>query len=430
MPTVLAYTSPSIGDLYPLVPLLLELKRRGHRVEVRTRADQVDLLLGLGLAAAPTDGRTAAIEHHDFGASNTLEALSASAEVFVRRAPLDGADLAAAIGDTNPDAVIVDLNPWGARAAAQAWGGPWVTFCPYIPPLSSRGTPPFGPGLAPLAGPLGRLRDALLRPLVMGQLEKRFRPGINRVLAANGLPGVATVDEFFQSAPLTLVATAEPFDYPHPDWGSQIRLIGALPWEPPAPAPSWVEEPGDPFVLVTTSSEYQADESLARAAVEGLGGEPYRVVVTMPAGVADLGPLPPNVRVERFVPHGPILEPAAVAVTHGGMGATQKALAAGVPCVVVPFGRDQLEVAARVVHAGAGVRIAKGKLSPERLREAVHRAVGMADGARRVAAGYRAAGGAPAGADAVEALLGTTSPEGQKLHSSGPEAASEGSHRP
>ncbi len=73
----------------------------------------------------------------------------------------------------------------------------------------------------------------------------------------------------------------------------------------------------------------------------------------MPTGVADLGRLPANVRVERFVQHGPILARAAVAVTHGGMGATQKALSAGVPCVVVPFGRDQLEVAARVKHANA-----------------------------------------------------------------------------
>lgn len=154
-----------------------------------------------------------------------------------------------------------------------------------------------------------------------------------------------------------------------------------------------------------TSSEYQADEALARAAAKALADEPYRVVITMPAGAADLGPLPANVRVEQFVPHGPVLARSAVAVTHGGMGATQKALSAGVPCVVVPFGRDQLEVAARVKHAHAGVRISKGKLTPERLRNAVRRAAGMADGARAAAAGYRAAGGAAAGAQALETLI-------------------------
>jgi hypothetical protein len=39
------------------------------------------------------------------------------------------------------------------------------------------------------------------------------------------------------------------------------------------------------------------------------------------------------------------------------MGITQKALAAGVPVCVIPFGRDQLEVARHVEIAGAGTRV-------------------------------------------------------------------------
>jgi MGT family glycosyltransferase len=168
---------------------------------------------------------------------------------------------------------------------------------------------------------------------------------------------------------------------------------------------------------VTTSSEYQADEDLVRTALQGLANEPFTVVATLPAAVAgpeedqrpagpeDFGPLPPNARLERFVPHGEVLERAAVAITHRGMGATQKALSKGVPVVVVPFGRDQHEVAARVVAAGAGVRLSRKKLSPEKLRAAVHEALTKKEGARRVAAGYVAAGGAAAGADALEELL-------------------------
>ena len=63
-------------------------------------------------------------------------------------------------------------------------------------------------------------------------------------------------------------------------------------------------------------------------------------------------------RVLCFVAHGPILDRAACAITHGGMGATQKALARGVPVCAVPFGRDQFEVARRVEVAGAGIRLA------------------------------------------------------------------------
>ena len=84
--------------------------------------------------------------------------------------------------------------------------------------------------------------------------------------------------------------------------------------------------------------------------------------------------LPPNARVERFVTHRPVLERAACVVCHGGMGITQKAPAAGVPACVVPFGRDQLEVARHVEVADAGTRLPAGRLRPDRLRSSVREA--------------------------------------------------------
>jgi UDP:flavonoid glycosyltransferase YjiC (YdhE family) len=71
---------------------------------------------------------------------------------------------------------------------------------------------------------------------------------------------------------------------------------------------------------------------------------------------------------------------------------------------VVPFGRDQLEVARRVEVARAGTRLPAPRLRPGRLREKVREAMAMRDGARRVAAGFAAAGGPPTAADAFEAL--------------------------
>ena len=112
-----------------------------------------------------------------------------------------------------------------------------------------------------------------------------------------------------------------------------------------------------------------------------------------------------NVRIERFLPHAPLLERAACVVCHAGMGITQKALAHGVPVVAVPFGRDQPEVARRVEVAGAGVRLPARKLTPDRLREAVRRAIELRPGAERIAAAFAAAGGAVAAADELEALI-------------------------
>ena len=405
MSTVLAYTSPALGHLFPMTPLLLELRDRGHDVHVRTLGSHVDLLRSLGLSAEPTDPGIGAVVHADWDAKGPKQALELAVRTFCDRAALDGPDLERAIAAVQPDVVIVDINAWGASLTAEAWGGPWVFFSPFTPPLRSRGTPPFGPGLPPMAGPVGRLRDAVLRPLVMGAAEKAMVPRINALRAARGLDAIDSADAFFRRADALLVTTAEPFEYAHDDWGDDVAMIGALPWEPEDEVPEWLAEIEGPVALVTTSSEYQADEALVRTAIEGLAGEPWTVVATMPAGVSAPDELPANVRVVEFVPHGHVLDRAVVAVTHGGMGATQKALSRGIPVCVVPFGRDQLEVAARVVHAGAGTKVAVRRLTPETLRDAVREAATRTEGARRVATGYAAAGGARAGADRVERVL-------------------------
>ncbi|MBA3423049.1 MAG: hypothetical protein H0U04_00630, partial [Rubrobacter sp.] len=101
---------------------------------------------------------------------------------------------------------------------------------------------------------------------------------------------------------------------------------------------------------------------------------------------------------------GAVLERVACVVCHGGMGITQKALASGVPVCVVPFGRDQLEVARHVVVAGAGSRLPASKLRPDRLRTAVRQAMGKRAGAERIATAFSKTGGPRSAADALEKL--------------------------
>jgi hypothetical protein len=45
---------------------------------------------------------------------------------------------------------------------------------------------PFGLGLAPLPGLLGRVRDAALRPIVMGMIERTVLPPGNRIRESAG----------------------------------------------------------------------------------------------------------------------------------------------------------------------------------------------------------------------------------------------------
>jgi MGT family glycosyltransferase len=400
---ILAYTTPARGHLYPLVPILDELVARGHDIAIRTLKSEVDLMADRGFDAAPIDPAIEAIGHDDYRARTPPGKLKRAMATFGTRSRHEVADLRGAIDEHRPDAMLIDCMAWGATAAAEKWGGPWAQWFPYPLAVTSRDVPPFGPGLRPAAGVPGRIRDALLRPVLTGMLKRACFPQLNATRASVGVAPFQTTDDMFCVAPLLLYMTAEPFEYPRSDWPASVHMVGPCCWEPPSDPPRWLDQITRPLVLVTTSSEFQDDGHLVRTALDALAHEDVQVVATLPS--ANLtGDVPANARVEQFLPHGPLLERAVCAITHGGAGATQKALAAGVPVCVVPFGRDQLEVARRVEVANAGTRLPAQKLNTERLRQQVRLAMTKRDGARRVANGYRTSGGARAAADAFETL--------------------------
>lgn len=401
---VLAYVSPARGDLYPLIPTLLELKGRGHDVSICALSGEVAGLERLGFEARPLAPGVEDRQQDDWRGRGPLAKIHRALLVFVDRAEAEVADVRTAIAETSPDLLLLDVNSWGAQAVAEASGLPWAVFAPYPLPIPSRDAPPFGMGLKPMAGPVGRLRDrSLLKLSLIGW--NRVLPRYNAMRRLAGAGPLASVADLFGRAPLTIAYTAEPFEYSRSDWPASVRLVGPSCWEPAAEAPAWLGEIDRPVILVTTSTEFQGDDRLVQTALDALAGEPYTVVATCPSGEAAGFRVPANARVERFVPHGPILKLAACVVCHGGMGITQKALAAGVPVCVVPFGRDQPEVARRVEVARAGTRLPAGRLNPERLRKAVLEAIQMRPGAERVARAFAEAPG-PAGASgALEGLL-------------------------
>lgn len=404
--TILAYTSPALGNLLPIAALLAELKARGHRIVLRTHRAGLAATADLGFESAPVDPRIEADEMTDWTAPTARAALRTAFEVFGRRATAEIGDLRIAIAEAGADALIVDPNCWGASAVADAQELAWASFWPFPPFLRSPGVPPFGPGLRPRGGRTGRVRDALLRPMVSGPIERTMLGPMNAARSVVGAVPVSSADDYVRRAPLILVATAEPFEYPRPDWGSTAELIGLCEYEPPpTESVDWIARGDEPLVLVTTSSERQDDENLAITAMRALADEPVRVVATFPAGVPEGIEVPANAIATGFLPHSALLARATCAVTHGGMGATLKALARGVPVCVVPYGRDQFEVARRAELAQCGTRLPRSRLSAARLHAKITQAMSMAAGARRVAAGLAAAGGPSRGADLVEQRL-------------------------
>jgi MGT family glycosyltransferase len=386
MTRFLAYTSPARGHLYPITATLLELHGRGHDVHVRTLASEVESLRALGLHARPIADEIERLELDDYDWASPSEALAGGLRTFARRSPHEAQEFQQAIDDVDPDVLLVDVTTVGAAAVAEASGLPWGQWIPFFQHFA----------LVPNASPELTLIPFTLAPMGMEVL--------NAARVGLGLEPLIEPREAWR-APLYLYFTAEPFEINGLDLPPSFRLVGPGLWEPPAERPAWLAELDKPVVLVTASSEFQRDDTLVRTTLEALASDDVNVVATTVAHDPNRFEVPANARVARWLPHGPIIERAACVVSHGGMGITQRALAAGVPVCVVPFGRDQTEVAGRVVAAAAGTSVLPESLTPANLRRAIHAAMAMRPGAQEVAAGFRRAGGASAAADAVEALL-------------------------
>lgn len=406
MKSFLVYTSPARGHLFPVLPIAVELRNRGVRVSVACLVDEVERVRGLGLEARPLDPRIEAREMDDWRAGNPLQALDRAMRTFADRAPFEVDDARAAIEQVAPDALLVDTNSWGAQAFAESSGLPWATFQPYFSALPAPGVPPFGPGFRRSTGPLARVRDALFGRLIFSRMAAAGLTTLNATRDTLGLAPFRSMPELLSRPPLVLYMTAPEFEYPRDAWPSNYRFVGPMSWAPADEPPDWLADLPDPVALVTCSSERQNDDGIVRAALESLPQAGYSVVATTaaydPAAFLDLASS--RARVEAFVPHHHVIERASVVVCHGGMGITQRALAGGVPVVVVPHGRDQLEVARRVEYTGVGVRLMPSSLNAGTLEAAVRRAHTMADNAKRMAQAFADTGGPGMAADLLGGL--------------------------
>ena len=288
------------------------------------------------------------------------------------------ADTAEAIAAVRPDALLADAFLFGSIIAAQAASLPVVLLVSNIWIMPARGTPPIGPGFAPARSALGRGRDAAMLAVV-NRLFAKGLPSINRVRSEYGLPPLSSFYDQGLSADRILVLTSPEFDYAAAAVPANVSYVGPIlddpewaePWEPP-----WPAEDQRPLVLVGFSTTYQDQGPILRRVVEALSTLPVRAVVTLgqmldPTEVGSSA----NVAVVASVPHRSVLSQASLVISHCGHGTTIKALAAGVPLVCIPMGRDQNDTAARVVEAGAGVRL-RTSASSARIRTAVSRVLG------------------------------------------------------
>ncbi|OAI39637.1 hypothetical protein AYO39_02650 [Actinobacteria bacterium SCGC AG-212-D09] len=318
-------------------------------------------------------------------------------------------DTRAALERAPVDAIASDYMLFGPPIAGESARVPTALLVHNVYMVPEPGKPAPGPGFLPARGPLGRARDRVANRAFLA-LFNRGLPAVNDARTRHGLVPLRHILDQLNHVDLVLVLTSESFDFHGDAHPPQVRYVGSV-----LADPQWVDEwrapwPADdrrPLVIASFSSTYMAQERLLGRVIEGLGRLDARVLVTTGPAVDPRSlPSAPNASVVRSAPHAELFPDAAVVVTHAGMGTVTRALSAGIPLVCMPMGRDQLDVAARVVHANAGVRL-RPRAKPAAIASAVERVIREPDfrnAARRIGARLVADARAQQGIAELEAL--------------------------
>jgi UDP:flavonoid glycosyltransferase YjiC (YdhE family) len=327
------------GNLPPLVGAARALRRRGHDVTV--------------LASGETAGAAAGFEVLRYGRvadPDVRVAFEAQAEAMMAVAAgrAVARDVQDAIARARPDVVVADCMLPAALAAARAAGTPVVSLVHFL---------------------YGLARSQMARGGGAWTTDLRTLGETHRAL---GLPPPRDGLDAWEAVDLLVTA---------PRWldveaGAPAHVVHAGPLGVRA-----TEAGARRRVLLTFSSTVMEGQvelvERACAAVAGLDA-----VLTLGPAIRGVR-VPDSVEVLAAADHDALLPESAAVVGHGGLGTVLRALAHGVPQVLLPLGRDQAFNAGRVEALGAGLRLGPG--------EDIRAAVDAVLAARRFAAAAGAA---------------------------------------
>lgn len=393
--TFLFLCHPDHGHVVPTLAIAAELVRRGHDVTYLTAPVMREIVAGTGAGVATYRSR---YRDADFAELENDPGYLMSVLLDESEAMLD-----AAVSELDPvDCVVYDTSVlYAGRILARRWD------------CASAQTVPFFASnehfsyLNAMYNDEGGERPAEATPAELPEWVGTTMARIGALSAQHGVD-VAPDELWFEIPARSIVTVPREFQYAGESFDDRFVFTGPCigergflgDWSPP--------EGSAPVVLVSLGAVFNAHKDIFATCVEAFRGRDWHAVVTVGDGIdpAELGELPPNVEVHRWVPHVTVLREAALCVTHGGMGTVMEALSTGTPLVCVPTSALDRPTGWRVRDLGLGALLNPADIEPEVLADTVDGVLAdpaVTAAARRMATAVADAGGASRAADVIEA---------------------------
>jgi rhamnosyltransferase subunit B len=407
MPHLLIATFGSYGDLYPYLAIGAELQRRGLGVTIATSSSYRTLVEGAGLVfhAVRPD-----VDLHDRAKIQSFMDARRGSERIIRfltgLARENYEDTLDAARDA--DAIVTHPITFGAVLAAQKLRLPWISTV--LAPMSmfSAHDPPVMPNAPGMVHVL-RLGSGIANWFwKLGQ--KRTRPWVRPVLDLQkelDLPPLGHPLFEGQHSPSLVVALFSRYmAAPQPDWPAQTVVTGFPFYDHGELALDHPVFDSAPVVFTLGSSAVGAAGSFYQESLAAIGTiRRTAVFLTGPYPQGLPAEMPPGVTALPYAPHGAIFPRASIIVHQGGIGTAAQALRAGRPMLVLPFGHDQFDNAARLRRLGVAEVLYRSQYKASRVAKVLRQLLEekhYAEFAKKLGEQVRAEDGVRAAADAIE----------------------------
>ena len=388
MSKIVFFCIPAHGHTNPTLGVVRELISRGHQVYYYSYNMMRDKIQSTGAVFVSCDEYDQEQRLDAKDGARIGKDLAFSTQILV--------DTTLALDDTvcehmkelNPDCIIADsMAVWG-KAVALKLGIPFV---------SSTTTFAFNQHSARIMKQrLGQMFGMIFS---MSKINKNIKR-----LQDKGYP-VKSVLDIIQNDNNTdtIVYTSPEFQPCSETFSEKYVFVGPS----IRPVENMIEKKADKLIYISMGTVINDSTEFYKKCIEALANTKYQVIMSVGnlINIEDLGAVPDNITISRFVDQIAVLSQADVFLTHCGMNSVNESLYYKVPLVMLPQTSEQDGVATRVEQLGAGVRLKH--INAKAIRETIESVLNTKsyyEQASKISQSFHKCTGAKGAADKIEQM--------------------------
>ena len=388
MSKIVFFCIPAHGHTNPTLGVVRELISRGHQVFYYSYNMMRDKIESTGAVFVSCDKYDQEQQLDAKDGARIGKDLAFSTQILVDTTlALDDA-VCEHMKELNPDCIVADsMAVWG-KAVALKLGIPFV---------SSTTTFAFNQHSAKI------MKQSPGQIFAMIFSMSKINKNIKR-LQDKGYP-VKSVLDIIQNDNNTdtIVYTSPEFQPCSKTFSDKYVFVGPS----IRPVENVIEKKLDKLIYISMGTVINDSVGFYKKCIEAFANTKYQVIMSVGnlINIEDLGAIPDNITISRFVDQMAVLSQADVFLTHCGMNSVNESLYYKVPLVMFPQTSEQDGVATRVEQLGAGVRLKNINVKSIRTTiENVLNTKSYYEQASKISQGFRKCTGAKGAADKIEQM--------------------------